>query len=135
MTPNMSENLGVPVRNWNELAREAVRPGVSRAAFRDEDVLMVMNWLEPGMDVRPHSHPFEQLAYVIKGRMRFVIGGEECVVEEGGLVRIPPDVEHCGEPLGNETVMNLDVFSPIREDYLHLVDYQQAEFETDGSEK
>lgn len=131
----MSEKLSVPVRNWNDLARESVRPGVSRAAFRGEDVLMVMNWLEPGMEVRPHSHPFEQVVYVVKGRMRFVIGGEERVVEEGGLVRIPPDIEHCGEPLGSETVMNLDVFSPIREDYLHLVGYQLSEFETTDGEK
>ena len=131
----MSEKFSVPVRNWNDLARESVRPGVSRAAFRGEEVLMVMNWLEPGMEVRPHSHPFEQIAYVLKGRMRFVIGGEECVVEEGGVVRIPPDIEHCGEPLGSETVMNLDVFAPIREDYLHLVDYQLSEFEKTDSEK
>ena len=131
----MSENRSVTVRNWDELARETVRSGVSRAGFRGQDVLMVMNWLEPGMEVRPHSHPFEQVVYVVKGRMRFVIGGEESVVEEGGLVRIPPDVEHCGEPLGVHPVMNLDVFSPIREDYLHLVEYQQAEFEAADNDR
>ena len=49
--------------------------------------------------------------------------------------QIPPDVEHCGEPLGVEPVMNLDVFSPIREDYLHLVEYQQAEFEAADNDR
>ena len=115
-------------RNWNELDRETVRPGVSRAGFRGDDVMLVMNWLQPGMDTRPHSHPCEQIVYVVKGRMRFVIADEEIEVGAGGLVRIPPDVMHYGEPIGDEEVLNLDVFAPLREDYRHLVAYQDDEF-------
>ena len=33
--------------------------------------------------------------------------------------------------IGDEPVLNLDVFSPIRDDYRHLVEYQQADFEDD----
>ena len=115
-------------RNWNELDRETVRPGVSRAGFRGADVMLVMNWLQPGMETRPHSHPCEQIVYVVKGRMRFVIADEEIEVGAGGLVRIPPDVMHYGEPIGDEEVLNLDVFAPLREDYRHLVAYQDDEF-------
>ncbi len=115
--------------NWDELAREAVRPGVERCGFRGEQVLMVMNYLQPGMDVRPHSHPFEQIAYIVKGKMKFIIGDDVHVVEAGGVIHIPADVEHCGEPIGDELVMNLDIFSPIRDDYRHLVADQQADFE------
>ncbi len=115
--------------NWEELAREAVRPGVTRSGFRGEQVLMVMNYLEPGMEVRPHSHPFEQIAYIVKGRMKFTVGEEVHELGPGGVIHIPPDAVHCGEPLGDELVMNLDIFSPIRDDYRHLVEYQQADFE------
>ncbi|MBN8840807.1 MAG: cupin domain-containing protein [Sphingomonadales bacterium] len=115
-------------RNWNELDRETVRPGVSRAGFRGDDVMLVMNWLQPGMETRPHSHPCEQIVYVVKGRMRFVIADEEIEVGAGGLVRIPPGVMHYGEPIGDEEVLNLDVFAPLREDYRHLVAYQDDEF-------
>lgn len=115
-------------RFWDEMPREQVRPGVSRCAFRGDNVLMVMNWLEPGMEVRPHSHPFEQLVFVVKGAMTFWVEDAEVEVGEGGFLRIPPNAEHCGAPVGAETVMNLDVFSPIREDYLHLVEYQSADF-------
>ena len=115
--------------NWNDLSKEVVRPGVSRCGFRGDDVLMVMNWLEPGMEVNPHSHPCEQVVYIVQGQMRFVIGGEVLEGGAGTLIRIPPNVEHYGEPIGDEQVLNLDVFSPIREDYRHLVDYQQADFE------
>lgn len=120
------------VYRWEKLPREEVRPGVTRTAFRGDNALMVMNWLEPGMEVRPHSHPFEQLAYIIAGRVRFTIGDEVVEVGPGEVVRIPPDVTHCGEPVGEETAINLDVFSPVRDDYRHLTEYQEADFQ-DGA--
>ena len=115
--------------NWSELPKEFVRAGVERCGFSGDQVLLVMNWLEPGMEVRPHSHPFEQVAYIVQGRMKFVIGDEVFEAGPGSVIRIPPDVEHYGEPIGEEPVMNLDIFSPIRDDYRHLVDYQQPDFE------
>jgi hypothetical protein len=36
---------------------------------------------------------------------------------------------HYAEPVGDEIVLNLDVFAPLRDDYRHLVDYQRDEFE------
>ena len=119
---------GVNVYRWSDLPREKVRPGVTRTAFRGDNALMVMNWLEPGMEKRPHSHPFEQLAFVVSGRVRFEIGDEVVECGAGEVVRIPPDVVHCGEALGDEVALNLDVFAPLREDYLHLTAYQEADF-------
>lgn len=118
--------------NWDGLEREVVRRGVERAGFRGDDVLLVMNWLDPGMEVNPHSHPFEQVVFIVKGQMRFTVGDEVLELGPGGLVRIPPNVVHCGEPIGDEQVMNLDVFSPIREDYRHLVEYQRDDFEEEA---
>jgi quercetin dioxygenase-like cupin family protein len=114
---------------WDTLPKEVVRPGVERAGFSGDNVLMVMNWLEPGMETQPHSHLFEQLAYVVSGRMKFVVGDEVFEAAAGSMIRIPPNIEHYGEPIGDEPVLNLDVFSPIREDYKHLVEYQQSDFE------
>lgn len=124
---DQANSIAIP-RNWDSLVREHVRPGVSRAGFRGDDVLLVMNWLQPGMEVRPHSHPCEQVVYVVKGAMRFHVGDEVVELGAGGVLRIPPDVIHCGEPIGDEEVLNLDVFAPIREDYRHLVAYQDGEF-------
>jgi quercetin dioxygenase-like cupin family protein len=120
------------LKNWDLLPREKVRAGVTRAGFRGQDVLLVMNWLEPGMETNPHRHPFEQVVYIVQGRMKFHVG--DAVVEggPGSLIRIPPNVEHYGHPVGDETVLNLDVFSPIRDDYRHLVEHQREEFE-DGA--
>lgn len=120
---------GANVYRWEKLPRETVRPGVSRTGFRGDNALMVMNWLEPGMEVKPHSHPFEQLAYILAGRVRFIIGDDVVEVGPGEVVRIPPDVVHAGEALGEETAVNLDVFAPVRDDYRHLTEYQEADFD------
>lgn len=117
------------VYRWTDLPREEVRAGVSRTAFRGENAQMVMNWLEPGMEKKPHSHPFEQLAFILAGRVRFEIGEEVVEVGAGEVVRIPPDVVHCGEALGDTTAVNLDVFAPLRKDYLHLTAYQEKDLD------
>jgi quercetin dioxygenase-like cupin family protein len=86
--------------------------------------MMVMNTLEPGMEINPHSHPFEQAVYIVQGKVRFHIGGEVFEGGPGSVIRIPPNIEHYAEPFGDEPVLNLDIFAPLREDYMHLVDYQ-----------
>lgn len=120
--------MAVSVYRWDALPKETVRAGVSRTAFRGDNALMVMNWLEPGMEKKPHSHPFEQLAYIVAGRVRFEIGEEVIEVGAGEVVRIPPDVMHCGEAIGDEVAINLDVFAPVRDDYRHLTEYQEDDF-------
>ena len=96
-----------------------MRDGVERVGFRGDDTLLVMNWLQPGMTPGPHSHPFEQIAVIVQGTARFHIGDKTYDAGPGSMIRIPPDVEHWAEVIGDEPVMNLDVFNPIREDYKH----------------
>nr|WP_024966366.1 cupin domain-containing protein [Pantoea sp. IMH] len=63
-----------------------------------------------------HSHPHEQLTYVLSGRFRFTIGDETHEVKAGDTLYKKPDVVHgcvCLEP---GTL--LDTFTPQREDFL-----------------
>jgi quercetin dioxygenase-like cupin family protein len=73
----------------------------------------------------PHAHPFDQIVPTMQGRMMLEIDGETMECGPGTVVRVPADAEHTGWPIGAETVLNIDVFAPIREDYLFLVDYQE----------
>ncbi|MCL4439882.1 MAG: cupin domain-containing protein, partial [Firmicutes bacterium] len=65
-----------------------------------------------------HSHPHEQLTYILRGKAEFVLGDETLDLEEGDLLLIPPNITHSLKVIGTVPVLNLDVFSPIREDYL-----------------
>lgn len=122
----MAQNAETQFANLYELPRETVRRGVERAAFRGENCMTVMNWLTPGMQVSPHKHDFEQLVIIVQGRVRFHVGDDVIEAGPGGAIRIPAGVLHHAEPIGDEVVLNLDVFAPIREDYLHLVEHQHG---------
>ena len=110
-------------QQWPELL-----PFMFQCVQSGDDTLLVMNWLQPGMTPGPHSHPFEQIAVIVQGTARFHIGDKTYDAGPGSMIRIPPDVEHWAEVIGDEPVMNLDVFNPIREDYMHLVEHQKWEF-------
>ena len=114
------------VYNWADIPSEVVRKGVSRKGFRSGNTLLVMNECHPGMDINPHSHDFEQLVYILQGRVRFHLGDEAHELEPGAMLVVPAGVQHYMEILGDEVVLNLDVFSPPRADYLHLVEYQRV---------
>jgi quercetin dioxygenase-like cupin family protein len=105
---------------------EEVRKGVKRAGFQAQNVMLVMNVLEPGMDTNPHVHSFEQVAFIMQGRAIYHVGDQHEEVGPGSVFAIPAGVRHYIEPIGDEPVYNLDVFAPPREDYRHLVEYQRG---------
>ena len=108
---------------WEEIPEEPVRAGVTRRAIGTRDVLLVMNECHPGMDLRPHSHDFDQFALIISGEAIYHVGDDHNEVGPGSVMLVPAGVEHYIEPTGSEPVLNLDVFAPARKDYLHLLDW------------
>jgi quercetin dioxygenase-like cupin family protein len=108
---------------WDQIPDEPVRPGVRRRGFGTREVLLVMNECMPGMDVRPHSHDFDQIAMIMSGRAVYHAGDLANEVGPGSVLLLPRGVEHYIEPTGDEPVMNLDVFAPARSDYLHLLEW------------
>ena len=103
--------------DWNSIPWTPVREGVERKAFSGEGATVALHRLQPGHEPRPHSHPQEQIAYIMSGTIRFFVGGVEHLLGPGGLLVVPPNVEHWGEVVGDEPVMNLDVFTPRRPEY------------------
>lgn len=47
-----------------------------------------------GSGSQPHTHPFEQFNYVLKGALRACVGGEERLVPPGELIHIPANTVH-----------------------------------------
>jgi quercetin dioxygenase-like cupin family protein len=103
--------------DWNAIAWTPVREGVERKAFSGEGATVALHRLMPGHKPNPHSHSYEQIAYIISGTMRFHVGEAAHLVGPGGLLCIPSNVEHWGEVVGDEPVLNLDVFTPCRPEY------------------
>lgn len=122
-----SKNLYRRVVKWDDLALEDVRPGVRRCAYTTDDIQLVMNHVEPGMDLRPHSHnDFDQLVYIVSGRANYYIDDVAYEMHAGSMLLVPAGAPHYVDPI--EPTLNLDIFVPPRADYAHLAAYE-AEFE------
>lgn len=101
--------------DWDKQPWEFVREGVERKMFSGEGATLQLTRLMPGHEPRPHSHPNEQIAYILEGAIDFHIEGDVIRVAKGGLLVIPPDARHWGEVVGDTPVLNLDVFTPRRD--------------------
>jgi unsaturated pyranuronate lyase len=100
-----------------ELARHTIFPGVHIRTAAAEKMMMSVVDMEPRAVVEEHSHPHEQVGMVLAGRATFSIGDEEKTLGPGDLYRIPGGVKHRVVALG-EPVLVLDLFHPIRQEYL-----------------
>lgn len=69
-----------------------------------------------GAMVPEHQHPHEQTGYLISGSLRFFGPGEDTVVTPGDCWNFASGTPHGAEALEDSVV--IEVFSPIREDYL-----------------
>ena len=67
-----------------------------------------------------HDHESEQITYILQGALRFLVGGQDVTVREGEVLVIPSRVPHQAEAL--DDTFELDLFSPIREDWLDKTD-------------
>lgn len=99
-------------------AWQAAEPGVRRkvTAVGQHLMSMVVEF-EAGAEGYAHSHPHEQLTYVVRGEFDFTIGGETRRVREGDTVHIPGSVVHGVRAMTAGTLF--DTFTPLREDLLN----------------
>jgi quercetin dioxygenase-like cupin family protein len=72
--------------------------------------------LKKGSIIPNHQHPHEQTGYLISGSMKFFIDKQKFNAEPGDSWNIPGNVEHGVEVLEDTVV--IEVFSPVREEYL-----------------
>ena len=111
-----------------DMPRESIAAGVlTRTAVRTDGAIVTFNWIQPGHpEVPPHSHPYDQLALILEGTLELDLDGDKFTVAAGELLYIPAGVPHAGRVVGDDAVLNVDVFAPIRDDYLHLSAHQNG---------
>jgi quercetin dioxygenase-like cupin family protein len=113
-------STGVRLHRWDEIALEKVTEMLSRKIVTGDREMLVQVYLKRGCLVPMHTHQSEQMTYVLQGSLKFLVGGEEITVREGEVLHIPSAVEHQSEAL--EDTFELDVFSPIRQDWLEVTE-------------
>lgn len=100
-----------------DCSRHNIFPGVEVFTAAGEAMMLSLAVFEPHAVVERHSHPHEQIGMVVSGRARFIAGDAEDDLGPGDMYFIPGGIEHRVIAY-EEGCRALDVFHPIREDYL-----------------
>ncbi len=101
----------------DESGWETVLEGVERKTLVfGEKTLMTEFRLAAGSVLPEHAHLHEQTGYLVRGKLRMFVEGEERLVQAGDAWCVPGSVKHSAETL--EDSVAVEVFSPVREEYL-----------------
>jgi quercetin dioxygenase-like cupin family protein len=104
---------------FGSLSRLKIVPiwdGAIARAFEGRDVMVALVELDANAIVAEHQHPNEQIGFIVKGSLRFTIGGETRLLEVGDTYVIPAGVLH-DAAAGPEGAVAVDVFAPPRSDW------------------
>jgi quercetin dioxygenase-like cupin family protein len=108
---------------WEDMPKEKVSDHLSRRLVTGERMMLAHVYLKKGCVVPKHAHENEQLTYILEGALKFFLGedGKEIVtVKAGEVLHIPPNYPHEAHAL--EDTLDVDVFSPPRQDWLNKTD-------------
>jgi quercetin dioxygenase-like cupin family protein len=113
---SVGKEIGMHGKSTNERYTEILPAITIKTLVHGKSTIMTKFILSKGSALPKHQHPFEQTGYLLKGRIRLLIGGELHDVGENDSWCIEPGVEHSAEII--EDSIALEIFSPVRPDYL-----------------
>jgi quercetin dioxygenase-like cupin family protein len=92
-------------------------PGLTRrvGAYNDK-LFLAEHVMEKGWVGAKHSHPHEQIVYVVLGHLKVTVGDESFDARAGDSFVVQGGVEHQASAV--EPSLVIDVFTPRRDDYL-----------------
>ncbi len=105
---------------WNQVEHEKLNDMIDREMIVGDKVMLARVFLKKGAHVPQHHHHNEQVTYILEGALKFAINGQEIVVHAGEVLCIPSNMPH--EAWALEDTLDLDVFTPPREDWLNKSD-------------
>lgn len=101
----------------SETISKNMAKGVNRKVLvHNADLMMVEVSFEKGSEAALHSHPHQQMSYILSGSFEFENDGEKRSLKQGDSVLIASGATH--GVLCIEEGMVLDVFTPERKDFL-----------------
>jgi quercetin dioxygenase-like cupin family protein len=105
---------------WSDVPAVQLNPLLTRQFVTGSQSMFARLELKKGCIVPRHQHPNEQISYIEKGALLFVLGEEGSAVDKiiraGEILVIPGNVPHSAEAL--EDTIDLDLFAPPRQDWL-----------------
>jgi quercetin dioxygenase-like cupin family protein len=103
--------------DWTSVPVEQLEGGIQRQMIVGEKVMICRLRFAPHVVTPAHDHPHEQMTLVERGRVLFTIGDQQRTAKAGDVLHFPSGTWH-GATVLDEEVILVDIFSPIREDFL-----------------
>jgi quercetin dioxygenase-like cupin family protein len=94
--------------------KELCKGFITRLIHGNQSTLSFVD-ITKGNSLPEHSHPHEQVTYIVEGELEMTIGGNVMVLKKGMVHVIPPNVPHSATAHSDCKV--IDFFSPARDDY------------------
>lgn len=104
------------LHSWSSISPEQLNPLLTRQFVTGRQSMLARIVLLKGCVVPEHSHPNEQIAFILSGALRFNLPGESHTVHAGEILVIPANVPHSAEAL--EDTIDFDIFAPPRQDWI-----------------
>jgi unsaturated pyranuronate lyase len=104
--------------NWDTIPVEQVSDGIQRQMFVGNRMMICRFRFRPFLVTPEHDHPHEQMTIVERGKVRFFIEGKEQIASTGDVLHFPSKCWH-GATMMDEEVVLIDIFTPLREDFLN----------------
>ncbi len=104
----------------SEVTPDVVAKGRTRYLAHLPNLMMVVMDFNDGPTSQPdppHSHPHEQISYVVSGEINVVLGDKVIHLSPGDIFTVTANLPHSIQPLSLK-VRLIDAFSPIREEFL-----------------
>ena len=102
--------------NREDCVRLDPAPGQVIFAAECEKTTITIMEFDPHVVTPEHSHPHEQVGYLIEGEAEYVIQGRSYPVRPGQMWRLPGGVPHRVK-VGDRPMRVVEVFYPVREDF------------------
>lgn len=103
--------------NWSNIPVEQVADGIQRQMLVGDRMMICRFRFKPFLVTPEHDHPHEQMTIVERGKVRFFIEGKERIASAGDVLHFPSQTWH-GATMMDEEVVLIDIFTPVREDFL-----------------
>lgn len=93
------------------------QPGITRSELQRHDlgapereVIQVRVGIAPGVAFPEHSHPGEEVIYVLEGTFEYRVAGRPVTVGPGGVLFIPAGVVHSARNTGSVEAVELATY-------------------------
>ncbi|HYX27387.1 MAG TPA: cupin domain-containing protein [Pyrinomonadaceae bacterium] len=104
--------------NWATIPIEHPGAGIQRQMVIGQNLMICRFRFQPHLETPRHRHSHEQMSIVMSGRVRFFVEGQERICSAGDILQFPSNCLHGATMMGEEVVL-IDVFTPLRQDFLN----------------